>query len=403
MTLTILFDLDDTLLSNNMDNFLPHYLKALSQELAPLPADKVIQYLMAGTQKMLDKHTPAETLEQVFDRTFYSGLGVEKQDLLGTIQHFYADVFPTLKYLTRQRPESIRLVEYAFERGFKVAIATKPLFPIMANLKRLEWAGLPADKYPYALVPSFEKFHFSKPELSFFAELLAQLGWPDQPALMIGDNLEDDIIPASQFGLPAFWITNLDMPLPEIVHPLSRKGAIEDIIPWLEQIASAPFEFNLDNPTISMAILKSTPAAFDSLSLGLSRDGWKLRPAVGEWSLTEIICHLRDVELEQYLPRLKRALTENNPLLPIITTDRWAIERNYQEQSGPEASEAFLHARIDLLQLISDLAPEAWQRKARHVSHGIMSFSSLVGLIARHDIAHLQQSASLLNHPQPIV
>ena len=49
MSLTILLDLDDTLLGNSMDTFLPAYMQALGEYLAPYaPPEKMIPALLDG-------------------------------------------------------------------------------------------------------------------------------------------------------------------------------------------------------------------------------------------------------------------------------------------------------------------------------------------------------------------
>ena len=69
MTLTLLLDLDDTLLGNSMDSFLPAYLRSLCEHLAPfIPAEKLVSTLMSGTQAMLDNNMPDKALKEVFDQ-----------------------------------------------------------------------------------------------------------------------------------------------------------------------------------------------------------------------------------------------------------------------------------------------------------------------------------------------
>ena len=77
-------------------------------------------------------------------------------------------------------------------------IATNPLFPRTAIYQRLEWAGLPPDKYPFSLIPSYETFHFAKPNPTYFAEFLTISGWPDGPMIMVGNDLEHDILGSSE-------------------------------------------------------------------------------------------------------------------------------------------------------------------------------------------------------------
>ncbi|TLN19235.1 HAD family hydrolase, partial [bacterium] len=204
MSLTLLLDMDDTLLVNDMDRFLPVYLQKLATHLQDsVSPDQMILSLIAGTRAMVHKQMPGKTLESTFDEIFYAGIKGTKEQFAGQLNDFYARVYPDLKSVTAPMPGAVNFVEWAFAQGYTVAIATNPLFPRTAIEQRLEWAGLSLSKYPFALVTSFESLHYAKPNPAYYAEILAQLAWPEQPVAMVGNSLTDDIQPARAIGLSA--------------------------------------------------------------------------------------------------------------------------------------------------------------------------------------------------------
>ena len=82
MSLTLLLDLDDTLLDTNLDAFMPAYFQALSQHLANHTApDVMLRALIAGVNLMNESEDPTHTLEEIFDADFYAKLGASKHDL----------------------------------------------------------------------------------------------------------------------------------------------------------------------------------------------------------------------------------------------------------------------------------------------------------------------------------
>jgi hypothetical protein len=267
-------------------------------------------------------------------------------------------------------------------------------------LQRLDWAGVPVEKYPYQLVTSFETFHFAKPNPAFYAEILAQLGWPERPALMIGNSLEDDILPASQIGIPGYFITGQPVSFPESIHPNSGQGPFEQVLSWIKETGEKESEQAPQAATSLLAILNSTPAALETLSSNLEGQEWKQKPAANEWCLTEIIAHLRDVEREVNLPRLDKVCQEDNPFLPGVDTDPWANERQYFLEDGPVARQEFLAARTKLLEMVTRLTDAGWQRPARHAIFGPTNASELVGIIATHDQLHIHQSFETIHIPQ---
>jgi HAD superfamily hydrolase (TIGR01549 family) len=396
--LTLLLDLDDTLLTNDIRTFLPAYLQALSKELAPYAhPDTLVTQLLSATKRMVENQRPDLTLKEVFESSFYPALNLQPEDMRDPLNRFYAEVFPSLQTLTSPRPEAVELVKTAIRCGFHIVIATNPLFPRSAIEHRLAWAGLPVNDYPFDLVSSYETLHFSKPRPAYFAELLGRLGWPEGPVLMVGDDLQNDISGARQLGLPVFWINQTGAALPDNQDPPTASGTIGEVIPWLSSVPLESLQPYYNLPSAMLAILRSTPALLDTLCRDLSANMWTERPLPDEWCPTEIICHLRDVEAEVNLPRLQKVLNEENPFLAGKDTDPWADQRNYIHQNGLEALKNFTAARVEGLTLLEDLQPEAWQLPARHAILGPTDLEELVGIIASHDRLHIQQITQSLN------
>jgi FMN phosphatase YigB (HAD superfamily) len=399
MNLTLLLDLDDTLLQNDINSFLPHYLDAFAKEAAPYVApEKFVRLLLAGTHEMVQNRQPDCMLQEAFEATFFPALGVSAGEFRKVADHFYADIFGGLKDLTRPMPGAVEFVQEAYKHGWRIAIATNPLFPRTAVQQRLGWAGLPVDKYAFDLVASYEIFHFVKPEPAFFAEVMADLGWPSGPVLVVGDDLERDIAAGGRLGLPTYWVpppgvaAHNSAIAPEGTFGPLASGPLTSLLPWLESIDLEKLTPDFSSPSAITPILRSTPAALDTLCRGLPAAAWKTPPKEGEWSLAEILCHLRDVEREVNLPRLQKVLDETNPFIPGQDTDRWAEERGYFHQDGVQALRAFFATRMQMLELLESLSPQAWQRTARHAIFGPSRLQELMNIVAAHDRLHVQQA-----------
>jgi hypothetical protein len=124
---------------------------------------------------------------------------------------------------------------------------------------------------------------------------------------------------------------------------------------------------------------------------------WRHRPADGEWSLTEVVCHLRDVELEVHQARFKAMLAEENAFLPGVSADEWAQLRRYQDQDGLDALSDFMTARRETVDMLQDLPPDTWSRQGRHAFFGPTSMHEILFLQARHDDIHLEQIRNILD------
>ena len=398
LTLTLLIDLDDTLLGNSMETFIPAYLSALGERLADhSPPEKTAQTLMIATRQMFDNNCPAQTLEAAFDPHFYPTLGIEKPEIKGDLEHFYGEIFPTLEHLTQPIPEAVEFIEQAIQRGYRIGIATNPLFPRAAILHRLEWAGLSPKKYSFDLIPAYEDFHFAKPNPAFFAEFLGRMGWPEGPVLMIGNDLDHDVRGAQGMGIPVFWISDGSVGLSQGILPPNKQGSISDILPWIDSIPNDELVPEYSSRNAIAATLRGCAAALNSMANAFPIQLWNECPEPEEWCLTAIFCHLRDVEREVNLPRLQAIKTQENPFIIGIDTDAWADERNYKDQNGYAAQQDFIKTRSQTLKLLDQLSDDEWQRPAQHAIFGPTNMQEIVSIIAGHDRLHTCQVYETIN------
>lgn len=202
----ILFDLDDTLLGNPMESFLPAYLQCLGQHLSAyiLPAE-IAAAIFTGTDLMVDNVNPSRTLEECFDDYFYPFIGTDKVILNQKINNFYEYEFPKLAPLTSEVPHAATVIKHLSEQGHKIVIATNPLFPKMAIEHRIKWANLGMDLNNFGYITNFEELHFTKPRPEFIAEILGKMGWQNEPVVMIGNEWDMDIVPAEILGIPTYF------------------------------------------------------------------------------------------------------------------------------------------------------------------------------------------------------
>ncbi len=122
--------------------------------------------------------------------------------------------------------------------------------------------------------------------------------------------------------------------------------------------------------------------------LGDDAADWAHRPAEEEWSLTEIACHLRDVEREVHQARFNALLEDDSAFLPGVDADEWAVTRTYQAQDGRAAAAAFVAARAETIARLAPLPLAVWERQGQHTFFGPTSLHELVYLAVQHDRVH---------------
>jgi FMN phosphatase YigB (HAD superfamily) len=399
---TLLFDLDDTLLANDIGRFLPAYFQQVNEHFAGWPnAERLIPQLVTATRAAMANTDPARTLLTVFDECFSESMGWATADWVAHFASFYATRYPSLQALTSPLPAARPLLEWAAAQGYELAITTNPLFNREAILQRLAWAGL--SDLPFALLTDLSNCHFAKPRPEYYAEVLAALGRRPEQALVIGNDWNNDMLAAAAAGLRTFWITaggnEAEPPAPATALdwvealPLAH-GTLADFAAWAPAALPALPE---SAPPVGSALpylLTGSLATLHGTVDAWPAADWPHRPAPAEWSLTEIACHLRDVEREVNQPRLHSVVEQADPFIAGADTDPWAVERDYAGQSGPEALTAFSRSRQDTIRYLRSQPAGVWTRTARHAIFGPTLLVEIVGWMLDHDRLHLAQVRS---------
>jgi hypothetical protein len=145
-------------------------------------------------------------------------------------------------------------------------------------------------------------------------------------------------------------------------------------------------------------LLKRLAQFSQDISAGLTRADidWHGTNDQSAWNLTEVICHLRDVEREIHQVRFKEVLAEDGVFIAGKNADFWAKERGYAQQDPIIALQGFQQARQETISLLASLEASDWNRLGNHAFFGLTSLRELLYIVVKHDEAHLQQIAGLL-------
>lgn len=216
---TILFDLDGTLLPMDQDAFVRLYIGLLCKALAPHGYDpkQLSDGLMQGIAAMY-KNDGSRTNEEAFWQAFTAVVGEHVRADLPLFDAFYRTEFEGAKAACGFNPRAKETVAALKAMGFRVALATNPLFPAVATHSRIRWAGL--DPEDFELVTTYEDSTFCKPNPAYYLEVAARLGVSPAECLMVGNDAHEDTA-AQHAGMQVFLLTDC---------LLNRKEA--DIAQW---------------------------------------------------------------------------------------------------------------------------------------------------------------------------
>lgn len=201
---TILFDLDGTLLSMDLDEFISHYFGLVVSRFKDSQYDekKIIKSILAGTEAM-QKNDGTKRNEEVFWDVFQETTGIERQEIEGDFEAFYKNDFQEIEKAVSQNKAMIEAVDILKEKGYRLICATNPLFPDIASASRLKWSGV--DTSAFDFVTTYEDFSYAKPNVEYFKEVLTKYDVDQERCIMVGnDSLEDGII--ETINVPVYLI-----------------------------------------------------------------------------------------------------------------------------------------------------------------------------------------------------
>jgi hypothetical protein len=141
--------------------------------------------------------------------------------------------------------------------------------------------------------------------------------------------------------------------------------------------------------------LARLPTLLDTLLGGLEAATWRARPAPAEWSPVEIVCHLRDEEVEDFGARVRVIVAGGTGFAP-IDPERWAVERRYREADPREALASLNERRAASLAFLGTITADSLTATVGHPRAGPLSGLDLVVAWVAHDRLHLGQLAGTL-------
>ena len=200
----ILFDLDGTLLQIDLDSYMKEYFALLAPKFAhACPPQRFVEQLTASVMAMVNNTDPHKTNMDAFWEDFAPKFSAVPEDWRLVFERFYADEFPRLRSHSRRDPLAAEVVQAAVHRGFQVVLATNAVYPRVAIVERLVWAGISPDLFD--LITSYEEMHFCKPNPEYYREICSLIGREPRECVMVGNDVEEDLA-ASTTGMRTFLV-----------------------------------------------------------------------------------------------------------------------------------------------------------------------------------------------------
>lgn len=231
----IFFDLDGTLLPMDMDGFVNRYFQVLSAKMAEHGHDpkEFMDALLKGIGAMV-KNTGESSNEERFWQVFLEIMGEDFLKDKQVLDDFYEKDFCKTRDFCGYEPLADQTIKRLKEMGYPLVLATNPIFPRVATMQRIRWAGLNVEDFD--LVTVYENFNYSKPNPEYYRELLRRFDAKPEECLMVGNDMREDMVAQSVgmhvFLLPEYIINPENEDISKYPH-----GSFEDLLEYVKHIS----------------------------------------------------------------------------------------------------------------------------------------------------------------------
>ena len=202
----IFFDLDGTLLPMDKDKFLKAYLGSMARKLCPLGynGEELIGAIWKGSERMV-ANDGSKLNEEVFWDAFVEMCGERVRRDYSHFEDFYNNDFDKVRSSCGYNPDTPPVISQLKAKGYKLVLATNPLFPAVATECRIRWAGM--DKTDFELVTTYENSRHCKPNLDYYRDILCKFGINPEECVMVGNDVDEDMI-AAELGMRVYLVTD---------------------------------------------------------------------------------------------------------------------------------------------------------------------------------------------------
>lgn len=182
----LLVDYDGTLVEVNEEKFTKEYfvqLKAFAENRMSFSGKEIMECIEQITNFADGKANNYERFLECFSKKSQLNFA----DLKGIFDTFYrSKYFENLSVFVKPNISVVNLVNRAKEHGILTVLATNPVFPKIAIIKRLEWIGM--TECSFDLITHMENSYYCKPDPRYFQQIISILKVAPGDCTMVGND-----------------------------------------------------------------------------------------------------------------------------------------------------------------------------------------------------------------------
>ena len=151
------------------------------------------------------------------------------------LENYYQNEFQEIIKVTEKIEGLNDIMVKLKESGHQLIIATNPLFPEIASVSRVKWAGL--DKELFDEITTYENYSHCKPNVNYYQEIIDKFNLDTDNTLMIGNDAQEDLA-AGELGIETYLVTDHLIDRSGGNYQANHSGTMDDCLKFLQQYIS---------------------------------------------------------------------------------------------------------------------------------------------------------------------
>ena len=142
-------------------------------------------------------------------------------------------------------------------------------------------------------------------------------------------------------------------------------------------------------------LLAQTPRIVEGLVAAAPPEALTFREADGAWHIVEVLSHIADGEITDWMPRIERILSDGGRFLPFDREGGFTRYRGWTAEALVGEFGQLRRANLEKLDSFR-LSATHLQMTGVHPEFGEVTLDQLLACWAAHDVAHVAQMSRLL-------
>ncbi len=143
----------------------------------------------------------------------------------------------------------------------------------------------------------------------------------------------------------------------------------------------------------TLTLLAEAPRRIAEFTGRLSPVQLRSRPASDEWSINDILAHLRSCS-DMWGGGIATILSEDRPTFRAINPTTWILQTDYPDLEFRPSFMSFAEQRADLVVTLTALSPKDWERSGTVTGAGApleRTIRSFAERLVIHERSHIKQ------------